>query len=326
MKLLLRTFEVLVTLAVILCEPPAAAAQQATKPPRLGWLANYSRTYPPYDGFRDALRELGYAEGQNLTIEARWADGDLDRLPELAKELVRLNVDVLFVGGDQGLRAAEQATETIPMVVFACDPLDRFLLSLARPSGNATGLTCISSDLAGKRLELLKEVVPSLSRVAVLYNPDDRNKAPEYGATEDAARKLHVTAQAFEVRQAGALEAAFTGMVEQRAQALVILADPLMNANWQQLADLALKNRLPAIYGFHEFVEAGGLISYGADLRQTFKRAASYVDRILKGAKPSDLPVEETSRFELFINLKTAKALGLEVSRLLLFHANQVIA
>jgi len=305
--------------------PLAANAQQAAKLPRLGWLGNNSPTFPPYEGFREGLRELGYVEGKNISIDARWAGGNLDRLPELAHDLARLNVDLLFVAGDQGLRAAKEATATIPIVVAACDPLDSLVASIARPSGKATGVTCISSELAGKRLQMLKELVPALTRVAVLYNPTDRNKVLEYKQVQEAARSMNLTLRVFEARSPGEIDTAFVGMVDDHAQALVTLADPLMNFNVKKLADLGLKNRFPAIYGFREFADAGGLISYGASLHWLFRRAASYVDKIFKGVNPGDLPIEQPTRFELVVNLKTAKALGLTVPTTLLVAADEVI-
>src|SRR6516165_11566973 len=223
--------------------PLATSAQQATKLPRLGLLGNHSPTFPPYEAFREGLRELGYVEGKNIAIEARWAGGNLELLPQLARELAHLNVDVLFVAGDQGLKAAKEATATIPIVVAACDPLDSLVASIARPGGKATGLTCISSDLAGKRLQMLKELVPALVRVAVLYNPEDRNKAPEYKQVEEAARSLNLTLRAFEARSSGEIDSAFAGIVTYRAQALMTLADALMNFNLKRLADLGMKNQ-----------------------------------------------------------------------------------
>jgi putative ABC transport system substrate-binding protein len=305
--------------------PLGTNAQQTDKLPRLGWLGNLSATVPTYEGFRQGLRELGYAEDTNIIIEARWAEGNLDRLPELARELARLNVNVMFVTGDQGLRAAKEATNTIPIVVIACDPLDSLVASIARPGGKATGLTCISSDLASKRLQLLKELVPGLARVAVLFNPEDRNKAAEYKQTQEAARSLQLIAHAFEARSATEIDSAFAGMAGEHAQGLVIFADALMVFHEKKLADLALQNRLPAIFGFREFAEVGGLISYGANLREQYRRAAWYVDKILKGTNAGDLPIEQPTRFELVINLKTAKALGIEVPVHLQQLADEVI-
>jgi putative ABC transport system substrate-binding protein len=304
--------------------PLAANAQQAPKLPRLGWLGSGAPTFPPYEGFRQGLRELGYVEGKNIAIEARWAMADFDRLPMLARELIGLNVDLLFVSGDQGLKAAKEASATIPIVVAACDPLDSLVVSIARPGGKATGLTCISSELAGKRLQVLQELVPTLSRVAILYNPDDRNKAPEYKQMQDAAHSMNLTLRALGARRADEIDAAFVGIGDY-AQGLIALADPLMNFHVKKLADLALKNRLPAVYGFREFTDAGGLIAYGASLHWLFWRAAAYVDRILKGANPGDLPIEQPTKFELVINLKTAKALGLTVPDKLLALADVVI-
>ena len=303
--------------------PLAGAAQQAEIVPRVGWLANLSSTSPVYDGFRQGLRELGYVEGKNIIIEARWADGNLDRLPELARELARLNVKVMLVGGDQGLRAAQAASTTIPIVLSACDPLESLVASIARPGGRVTGLTCISSELAGKRLNLLKELVPALARVAILYNPDDRNKAWEMRQIEEAARSLRLTIRAFEARSSGEIDDAFAARTD--AQAFLILADPFMVFNQKKLAELTLRNRLPAIFGFREFADAGGLVAYGASLREQYRRAASYIDKILKGANPGELPVEQPTKFELIVNLKTAKVLGLDVPATLLVAADEVI-
>ena len=307
----------------VLGAPLFCVAQAAGATPRIGFLSAAQTPNEQY--FWDELHRLGYVEGKNIIIEARWAEGNLDRLPELARELARLNVNVMYVGGDQGLRAAKEATTTIPIVVLACDPLDSLVASIARPGGKATGLTCISSDLAGKRLQLLKELVPALARVAVLYNPEDRNKALEYEQTQEGARRLKLTARAFEARSAAEIDKAFAGMAGEHAQALVIFTDPLMIFNERKLADLALQHRLPAIFSFREFADLGGLVSYGANLREQHRRAASYVDRILKGANPGDLPVEQPTRFELVINLKTAKALGLAIPLTLQAAADHVI-
>jgi putative ABC transport system substrate-binding protein len=310
--------------AVITLIPFVADAQRPSKVPRLGWLGNNSPTFPPYEAFREGLRELGYVEGKNISIEARWAAGNLDRLPALTRELVDLNVDLLFVAGDQGLRAAKEATAIIPIVVAACDPLDALVVSVARPGGKATGLTCISSELASKRLQLIKEVVPGLVRVAVLYNPEDRNKPREYRDLNEAARRMNLMLRPLEARTAGEIEAAFAGLADQ-VQGLVALADPIMNFHVKRLAALALKNRLPAVYGFREFADAGGLMSHGASLHWLYRRAAWYVDKILKGADPGELPIEQPTRFELVINLKTAKALGITLPPTLHALADQVI-
>jgi len=313
-----------ITFALVLPSLPADA-QEVAKLHRLGWLGNFSATAPVYDGFRQGLRELGYVEGKNIVIEARWAEGNLDRLPELARELARLNVNVMFVGGDHGLRAAKEVSSPIPIVVLACDPLDSLVASIARPGGKATGLTCISSELASKRLQMLKELVPALSRVAVLYNPEDRNKVLEYEQSQGAARTLNLSVRAFQARSEAEINKAFREIADDRTQALVIFADALMVFHEKRLAELALQNRIPAIFGFREFAELGGLITYGANLREQFRRAAGFVDKILKGANPGDLPIEQPTRFELVINLKTAKALGLTVPDKLLALADEVI-
>jgi putative ABC transport system substrate-binding protein len=315
-------------LALAWCQawlPVTAYSQPAENTPRLGWIGNFSPNLPIYQAFRQGLRELGYIEGKNIAIEARWAEGNFDRVPGFARELARLNVNVMLVGGDQGLKAAKEATITIPIVVTACDPLDSLVASIARPGGKATGLTCISSELAGKRLQILKELVPVLARTAVLYNPDDRNKASEYRQMQEAAHSLNVTLHAYEARSSAEIETAFAAMVQGRHQALVILSDALMIFHEKKLADLALKNAIPAIYGFREFAEKGGLVTYGASLREVYRRAAAYVDKILKGASPGDLPIEQPTRFELVINLKTAKALSLKVPPNLLAIADEVI-
>jgi putative ABC transport system substrate-binding protein len=267
-------------------------AQKSPKLPTVGWLQNGPPTFPAYEGFRQGLRQLGYVEGQNVVIDARTVFGDLDRLPTVARELARLGVDVLYVGGDQGLRAAKEATATIPIVVLACDPLDNLIVSIARPGGSATGFTCISSDLAAKRLELLRELAPEASRIAVLYNPKDLNKVPEYRLVETAARQLRMTTSPFEISDSRQFAQLFAEMAKANVQGLSILADAQVNFHVKELADLALANRLPAVYGFREFADAGGLISYGANLREEHRLAAGYIDKILKGAKPGDLPVQ----------------------------------
>ena len=304
--------------------PLAAEAQQA-KLHRLGFLANHSASRPEYQTFLQTLRELGYIEGKNIAIEARYAQDNFDRLPELVRELVRLDVDLLFVSGDQGVKAAKEATDSIPIVVVACDPIESMVVSFARPGGKVTGASCISSDLAGKRLQMLKELVPTLARVAVLYNPDDRNKAFEYKEVEGAARSMNLTLQAFKANSASGIDAAFVRMASDQAQALIILANSFMNGHLQRLADLSLKNRLPTIYSFPEFAETGGLLSYGASNDWLFRRAASYVDKIFKGANPGDLPIEQPRTFELLINRKTANALDLNIPPSLLAIADKVI-
>ena len=302
-----------------------AYAQQADKLPRVGVVLSSPLTSPLYQAFLQGLHDLGYVEDKNIAIIAKSGEGNPDRFPELARQLAQLNVNVMLVSGDQGLRAAKDATVTIPIIVAACDPLDSLVVSVARPGGKATGLTCISSELAGKRLQLLKELVPSLARVAVLYNPEDRNKEFEYKQSQEAARSLNLTLHAYEARSLIEIDRAFAHMADDHAQALVIFSDALTFPYHKRLADLALEHRLPAIFGFREFADMGGLISYGSSGPEMWRRAASYVDKILRGASPSDLPIEQPTRFELVVNLKTAKTLGLEVPATLLATADQVI-
>jgi putative ABC transport system substrate-binding protein len=264
-------------------------------------------------------------EGRNIAFVAKSAEGDPDRFPELARELVRLNVNVMVVGGDQGLRAAKEATDAIPIIVLACDPLDKLVASIARPGGKATGLTCISSELAAKRLQLLTELLSPLTRVAILYNPEDRNKEWEYKQSQEAADKLKLTLRAYEARSSIEIDEAFARMVDDHAQALIIFADLLTFVHQKKLADLALTHRLPAMFGFREFTELGGLISYGASVSEMWRRAAPYVDKILRGADPGELPIDQPTRFELIVNVKTAKTLGIQVPASLLVRADKVI-
>jgi len=294
--------------------------------PRVGVLINSPLTSPLYQAFLQGLHDLGYVEDKNIAIVAKSGEGNYERMPELARELVRLNVNVMLVSGDQTLRAAKDATTTIPIIVVSCDPLESLFVSIARPGGKATGLSCISSEMAGKRLQLLKELVPSLAHVAVLYNPAS-NKESEYKQSQEAASSLRLTLHAYEARSLNEIEMAFGRMADDHAQALVIFADGLTSAynNQKRLADLALEHRLPAIFGFRGFADLGGLISYGSSQTGIMRRAASYVDKILRGASPGELPIEQPTRFELVINLKTAKALGLEIPPSLLATADEVI-
>jgi putative ABC transport system substrate-binding protein len=302
-------------------------AQTTKTPAQVAVLNPFSPPEPGFEAFRGALRELGYVEGQNLVFHIRWAHGRLERLPELAAELVSLKPDVIFAPGEQGLRAAKQVTATTdtPIVVVACDPLDQLIKSLARPGGSATGLSCIHSELAGKRVEMLKELVPSLARVAVLYNPSDPNKRLEFGQVKDAGQRLGISARDFEVVNAEGIDQAFVAIAAERAQALLVLVDAFTIFHRKKLADLALERRLPSAFGFKEFVEAGGLLSYGANRSVLFRRAAAYVDQILKGANPGDLPVEEPSIFELYLNGKTASTLGVTIPPTILVRADKIL-
>jgi len=307
-------------------------AQQPKKVPRIGYLSAFDRARESSrtEAIRLGLRELGYIEGQNIATEYRYAAGKLDRSSELAAELVRLKVDIIVVsGGTIHVQAAKNATKTIPIVMMGpgADPVEAGLIeSLARPGGNVTGLTLLNRELGGKRLELLKEAVSKLVRVAVPYEtigPATLIEIKEILPV--AARALRLTLQPWEVRAADDFERVFAAINKERPDGLLVLGGPLMNPNGKRIADFALKNRLPSIYNSREAVNAGGLMSYGADLADSYRRVAYYVDRILKGAKPADLPVEQPTKFELVINLKTAKQIGLTIPQSMLYRADKVI-
>jgi putative ABC transport system substrate-binding protein len=276
---------------------------------------------------RDGLREHGYVEGQNLDIIYRSAGGQFDRVPELVAELVRLRVDVILTIGDPVVAAARQVTNTVPIVMAgAGDPVGRgFVASLARPGGNITGISNLAVALTGKWLELAKEVVPRISRVAILRNGGNPTHALFWAEAQTAAQGLGLTVYSAEVRGPADFEHAFVSMAQERVGAVVVLADPMLGSHRTRLAELSAKHRLASIAPFRENAESGGLISYGPSLRANFRRAASYVDRILKGAKPAELPVEQPTTFDLFVNLKTARALGLTIPPSLLLRADQVI-
>jgi len=314
----------------LLAVPSTAAAQQPGKVYRIGVLSNAPPTTPEvsrlWGAFRQGLRERGWVEGQNVVIERRLSEGQVERLPSLAAELVSLKADIIVAVGNAGARAAKQATSAIPIVmVYALDPVaDGLVASLARPGGNITGVTfVVGPEIVGKHLELLKEAVPKVSRVAVLLHPDRR--AILLGETQAAAQALAVKLQPLEVRSPDELEGAFAAMTRERASGLLVLPHPLFYVHTRRIADLAAKSRLPAMFPFRESVEAGGLMAYATSAPDMFHRAATYVDKILKGAKPADLPVEQPTRFELVINLKTAKALGLTIPQSVLIRADQVI-
>ena len=306
-------------------------AQQPKKVHRIGYLATYDAATESTrsEAIRLALHELGYIEGQNISIEYRYAEGKLDRLPELAAELVSFKVDIIVVaGGEPWIRAAKNATKAIPIVMVGpgIDPVEAGLVeSLARPGGNLTGITLLTRKLDGKRLELLKEIVTKITRVAVLYDP--ANTATARNMKEEipvAARALRLTIRPWEVRAADDLDKVFAALNKQRPDGLYSTGSPLMGANRKRLADFALKSRLPSV-GNRGYVDAGGLMSYGADLADSYRRVATYVDRILKGARPADLPVEQPTKFELMINLKTAKQIGLTIPPNVLARADKVI-
>jgi len=292
---------------------------------RVGILSPFSSPEDGVEAFREGLRKLGWIEGKNVDLKIQWANGKLERLPDLALQLVDWHPSVIFTASDQGLRAAKLATSDIPIVVVVCDALDRFIVSLAAPGGSATGVTCLHSELAGKRLQLLTELVPGVTRVAVLYNPGDPNKGIEFGQLEDAGKRLGVVVFGLEVVDPSEILQAFGKMETDHVQALIVLVDPFTIFHRRSIADLAIQRRLPSVSGFKEFAQAGNVASYGSTRSALYERASAYVDKILKGAKPGDLPVEQPTKFELIINLKTAKALGLELSPSLLARADEVI-
>jgi ABC-type uncharacterized transport system substrate-binding protein len=317
---------------VLLALGVTAEAQQGKKVTRIGYLApsDAASDSTRSEAIRLALRELGYIEGQNIAFEYRYAEGKVDRFSELTAELVRLKVDVIVAaGGTRLVLAARNATKTIPIVMAGAgvDPVEAgFAESLARPGGNVTGITTLSRELGGKRLELLKEAVPKVARVAVLYD------AASPGIVLDvkevlpvAARALGLTIQPWEVRDADGFERIFAALNKQRADGLSVAPGRLTVANQKRIADFALKSRLPSMYSSREAVDVGGLMSYGADLADTYRRVAYYVDRILKGAKPADLPVEQPTKFEFVINLKTAKQIGVTIPPEVLARANRLI-
>jgi putative ABC transport system substrate-binding protein len=314
----------------VVCE--SANAQQPKKVPRIGYLASGNPTSESAraETIRLALRGLGYIEGQNIAIEYRYTEGKIDRFPELAAELVRLKVDIILLsGGDRMILAVKNATQTIPIVMTGGggDPVESgFVESLARPGGNVTGITNLSPELGGKRLELLKEAVPKLARVGVLYDPTGPTNVREVKEVLPvAARALRLTLQPWEVRAADDFDKVFAAIGKQRPDGLYAISGRLTNNNQKRIAGLALKSRLPSMYISREAVEAGGLMSYGADLLDSYRRVAYYVDRILKGAKPADLPVEQPMKFELVINLKTANQIGLTIPQWTLMKADKVI-
>ena len=321
----------LVSLALLTGPPPAEAQQPATLA-RIGCLETGSASGRAqlWEAFRQGLRDLGYVEGQNISLECRWGEGNNDRLPGLAAELARLKVAVIVASATPAARAAQQATPTIPIVVTAvADPVGSGLVaSLARPGGNVTGLSMLAAELVAKRLELLKEVVPKVARMAVLWHPGVhgegtiRNMLEE---TKSAGRALGVQLQFVEVRRPDGFERAFAAIRKERVGALLVFPSPMFIEERRRIVAQAAKSRLPAVYPWRESAEAGGLMSYGVSLPDQFRRAATYVDKIPKGAKPADLPVEQPTRFELVINLKTAKALGLTIPPSILIRADQVI-
>ena len=329
MKRFVGLLSIFVTLAA---SGAAVQAQQLKKVSRIGYLSSFDPASDSVatEAIRLGLHELGYIEGQNIAIEYRYAEGKLDRFPELAAELVRLKVDIIVVAGGGRLSlAAKNATKTIPIVVtgVGADPVESGLVeSLARPGGNVTGLTLLSRDLSGKRLDLLKEAVPKLSRVAVLYDPTiARSVRDAKEVLPLAASALGMTIQPSEVRGAEGFDRVFAALNQDRPDGLYVSGSPLININQKRISGFALKSRLPSAFGNKEAVDAGGLMSYGADIADSYRRIAYYVDKILKGAKPADLPIEQPTKFELVINLKTAKQIGVTMPQKVLARAGRVI-
>jgi putative tryptophan/tyrosine transport system substrate-binding protein len=307
----------------------AEAQQTVTKVPRIGYLSGSGASVSPgVEAFRQELQDLGYVEGKNIVIEYRSAEGKVDRIPSLVAELVQLKVDVLVVVQLSSIRAAKQATKTIPIVMVTnVDPVATELVdSLGRPGGNITGITRLTRELSGKRLELLKETIPRVTRVGVLWDTNAAGPLISFKEYEAAARAMKVGLQSLEVRGPNVdLRGAFQAAIKRRASAVIVITDSLLIRNRKQIADLAIKNRLPSMFESSDYVGAGGLMSYSSNDAGNFRRAAVYVDKILKGAKPADLPVEQPTKFEFVINLKTAKALNLTIPQSVLFRADRVI-
>jgi putative ABC transport system substrate-binding protein len=325
-----RTF--LCGLALVrLAVPRAVEAQPPEKVPRVGYISPGSSSDPVrqrrLEALRQGLRDLGYVDGRNIAIEPRWAEGKYDRYPALVADLIRLKVHVIVTVGGRASQVAQQATSTIPIIMsVVIDPLGAGLVSnLARPQGNVTGVSMMAPDLIGKQFEVLKQVVPKVTRVAVLWNPANPSSPPQLREADVAARAAGLRLQSLEAGSPQEIDSAFAAMMSERAGALVVLLDAILNNQRSQITELAAKRRLPAVYAVRDYAEAGGLISYGSNPLELERYAATFVDKILKGAKPADLPVEQPTKFELVINLKTAKALGLTIPQTLLLRADQVI-
>jgi len=317
---------VMLTLSILVV-PRASHAQQPTKVPRIGILMSLTPEMGQhfFDAFRHGLREQGWVEGQTILLELRWTEGKLERHADLAAELVQLTVDLLFTPSTPGTRAAQEATRTIPIVSLAGDPVGaRFVASLARPGGNITGLTAMAAD-TGKWLELLKELLPTASRVAVLRNPADQSNDAQWSETQVAAQAVDMTLHSLEARSVEEVVKVMTGLPREEVDALFVFGSYLTLQTRKQIVDMAAQQQLPAMYSFREFVEVGGLMGYAPSRADLYRRAATYVDKILKGATPAELPVERAMKFELVLNLKTAQALGVTFPPTLLILADEVI-
>jgi ABC-type uncharacterized transport system substrate-binding protein len=318
-----------ILIAVVLVAVGAIAkAQEPTKVPRIAFLLGTSPGPDPrVEGFRQGLRELGYVEGKNIAIEWRYAEGIEDLVPKLAAELVQLNVEIIVTDGTNVTRAARNATKTIPIVMASdADPVGNgFVASLARPGGNVTGLVNLLAGLSGKRLELLKEAIPGISRAGIVWNPENPSSVSGFKETQEAAQALAMQLQSLEVRGVDDFVGAFQAASKGRARALTVVSDSLMFSNRRSLLDLAAKHRLPTMHTQSLWVEAGALMSYGTHFPDLWRRATVYVDKILKGAKPANLPVEQPMKFEFVINLKTAKQIGLTIPQSVLYRADKVI-
>jgi putative tryptophan/tyrosine transport system substrate-binding protein len=317
-------------MAGVLATPLASFAQQSAKVARIGFLnpASPQLADIQLQAFRDGLRELGYVEGKNIQLEVRWGDGKLERLPSLAAELVQAKVDVLVAVSSPGVVAAHQATRTIPIVMpLSSDPVgDGLVASLARPGGNITGLSVMAPELGEKRIHLLKEMFPKVSHaMAVLWNPAYVGMRARFEQAQAAAPTVGLTVRSMEVRDSPELDVAFEAIIREHPEALLILVDPFTRSQRSRIVELAAKQRLPTIYESSEFVDVGGLASYGPNIQDQFRRAATYVDKILRGAKPADLPIEQPTKFELVINLRTAKALDIKFPESILLRADKVI-
>jgi len=325
----MRRIGLAVVLAISVLATVSVQAQESIPGPRVAFLGAESASTNKHflDAFRQGLRDQGYVDGQNIILEARWAEGRSERFPELIGELIRLKPRVILTVSLPAARAAKSATTTVPIVFIGGDPVGSGLIpSLARPGGNLTGLSIsLGEEFSGKWLELLKEAVPTISRVAVLWNPGNPANLAYFTVLRGAAQKLAVKLQSMEIRDPGGFENAFASMNAERAQAVVVVVDPLTVTYRWRITELAAKNRLPSMYGFREFADAGGLMTYGANLPDLCRRAATYVDKILKGAKPGDLPVEQPTKFEFVINAKTARTLGLTIPQSVLVRADEII-